>query len=58
MYNVVQTGPKTQFGGLKKGLLISMYQVLIESAVRNPEPPPMIKQIEAHSKGLRIEAIK
>tara|TARA_B100000575_G_scaffold294267_1_gene309108 strand:- start:19051 stop:19407 length:357 start_codon:yes stop_codon:yes gene_type:complete len=58
VYNVVQTGLKTQFGGLKNGFWISTYQVLIESEVRNPEPPPMIKQIKAHIKGRRIGVIQ
>jgi hypothetical protein len=53
VYKVVHTGPNIQFGGLKKGLLMSTYQVLMESTVKNPEPPPTNKQINTHSKGLK-----
>ena len=34
MYNVVQTGPKTQDGGLKEGLFSSGYQVSTEFDVK------------------------
>lgn len=34
VYNVVQTGPKTQAGGLKNGLLSVVYQVGISGAVK------------------------
>lgn len=33
-YKIVQTGPKTQFGGVKKGLFNVLYQVSIEAMVK------------------------
>ena len=38
-YNVIQTGPKSQFGGLKEGLTNDAYQVGIADDV-NIEPIP------------------
>jgi hypothetical protein len=35
VYNAVQTGPKSQFGGLKEGFWIVVYHVLIASMVKN-----------------------
>tara|TARA_A100001015_G_scaffold89182_1_gene99207 strand:+ start:991 stop:1239 length:249 start_codon:yes stop_codon:yes gene_type:complete len=53
VYKVVHIGPNIQFGGLKKGFLMSMYQVFMESTVKKPEPAPTNKQIKTHNKGLK-----
>jgi len=37
MYNIVQTGQKIQFGGLKNGLFKSKYQLSIEFKVKYEE---------------------
>lgn len=44
MYNNVQAGPKTQFGGLKDGLISVEYQPVIALVVEIPDKPPKIKQ--------------
>gem|GEM_PF-4046308 len=41
MYSRVQTGPKIQFGGLKKGFSSVAYHVSMEFAVARPERLPM-----------------
>ena len=41
-YNSVQTGPKTQFGGEKAGLLNPAYQVGIDAAVKEPLSIPTL----------------
>jgi hypothetical protein len=50
-YRVVQTGPKTQFGGVNQGLLKEAYQVGIEETVNTApkRPAPWHKAIEASS---------
>lgn len=42
---VVHTGPNIQFGGLKKGLLSSEYQVFIEGVVTIDPKNPALRQI-------------
>jgi hypothetical protein len=44
MYKSVHTGPKSQFGGVKKGLLRFAYQTGIADCVTLPAIPPIIKQ--------------
>ena len=44
MYKSVHTGPKSQFGGVKKGLLRFEYQTGIADCVTFPAIPPIIKQ--------------
>ena len=39
MYNVVQTGPNTQLGGLKVGRIISEYHGSLKEEVTNPPIP-------------------
>lgn len=45
MYNNVQTGAKSQFGGLKLGLFKVRYQVLTELCVAKLDRKPTNKQI-------------
>jgi hypothetical protein len=45
IYKRVQTGPKSQFGGVKKGLLRLAYQIDIEDCVTLPAIPPTQRQI-------------
>ena len=52
-YNVVQTGPNIQFGGLKLGLFKVVYQVGISLDVKYPEMPPMAKHTATLIKSLR-----
>jgi hypothetical protein len=40
IYSVVQTGPKTQFGGVKAGLLSVAYHVRIDDIVYNDPIAP------------------
>ena len=42
---MVQTGAKTQLGGLKTGFTSVGYQVVIEDYVIFPEKKPTVKQI-------------
>ena len=44
MYKSVHTGPKSQFGGVKKGLLRPVYHIGIADCVTLPAIPPIIKQ--------------
>jgi|TARA_B100001093_G_scaffold163953_1_gene156321 hypothetical protein len=55
IYNVVQTGAKTQLGGLKLGKIISEYQGSLKEAVVNPpiaEAREVIKSIKNRDKYL------
>jgi hypothetical protein len=55
IYNVVQTGAKTQLGGLKLGKMISEYQGSLKEAVVNPpmaEAREVIKSIKNRDKYL------
>ena len=45
VYNMVQTGAKTQLGGLKTGFTSVGYQVVIEDCVIFPEKKPTVKQM-------------
>ncbi len=53
MYRIVQTGPKTQEGGLKKGFTRVGYQVVTEFTVKiDPiSPAPSQSRIESKSFG-------
>lgn len=44
IYKVVQTGPKTQFGGLKSGLFKFAYQVGIAETVKIDPKKPVARQ--------------
>jgi len=44
-YKVVHTGPKTQFGGAKKGLLRIAYQPGIEASVKGVLIRPTVSQV-------------
>lgn len=46
MYSIVQTGPKSQFGGLKNGFLSWAYQVLIDGVVKAEPIKPAMKVIK------------
>ena len=55
IYNVVQTGAKTQLGGLKLGKIISEYQGSLNEAVVNPpmaDARDVIKSIKNKDKYL------
>lgn len=56
---MVQTGPKTQFGGEKGGLFKVTYQVGIEEIVRKDPETPIPKQrlIDKISKGIFLGII-
>ncbi len=45
IYKIVHTGPKTQFGGLKKGLAKSAYHVGIDDVVNTDPIAPADKQM-------------
>jgi hypothetical protein len=45
IYNIVQTGAKTQLGGLKIGNTISEYQGSLKDVVTKPPMPDAIKVI-------------
>ena len=47
-YRIVQTGPKTPFGGLKEGLFSVVYHVLTDSKVKKPPNAPIDKGIIKH----------
>ena len=49
IYNDVQTGAKTQLGGLKLGSIISEYQGSLKDAVVKP-PIPDAKKVIANNK--------
>ena len=54
-YNMVQTGPKTQLGGLKLGKTISEYQGSLKEAVVKPpiaEAANVIKRMKIKDKYL------
>ena len=46
-YKVLQTGPKTQLGGLKLGNIISEYQGSLKEVVTNPPIDEGIKVINS-----------
>ena len=52
-YSMVQTGPKTQFGGEKEGLLRSAYQVGIEAMVNGVAKIPANSQMIIASTSFR-----
>ena len=47
--NIVQTGPKIQFGGLKGAFSIVVYQPVIASIVAD-EPKKAVKKVRANEK--------
>jgi hypothetical protein len=44
IYNIVQTGAKIQFGGLKNGLIKVEYHPWMDGKVKNEPMPPAARQ--------------
>jgi len=52
-YSSVQTGPNSQFGGLKNGLFRLTYQVFTDPAVNQPPAAPAPRHIAMHKNNSR-----
>jgi hypothetical protein len=57
VYNVIQTGPKIQFGGANEGFLRLLYQVEIDENVKNDPIKPANWQINMLKTSFSISTI-